>query len=126
MKMLKKHKIFDIEYLQNAEFTEEDLKNLIDGKSFTISLIVGMFKMTNQGLSESEITKLIKTDNKWMYKYFWTDAERDAFEKCLYDSFINLYRYKEEKTHALVGFWLTQYGLSNVCMKTENLHVLDE
>lgn len=119
-------KIFDLDYLQNAEFTEEDLKQLFDNNAFNLSLIVGMFKMTNQKLSEHDIIRLVKTDKYWMYKYFWTKSERETFEICLINAYKNLYRYSEERTKSLVDFWIIQYGLTNCNQKKKKQLRLDD
>lgn len=118
--------IFYLDYLQNAEFTEDDLKHLLDENSFNLSLVVGMFKISNQNLSEHEIIKLVKKDNHWMYKYFWTKPQREEFEKCLFNAFRNLYRYKERKTQSLVDFWMIQYGLTNCKQKKKKQLRLDD
>ena len=86
-----KYKIYTLDFLSTTEMTDDDMYYICETPSFTYSLLVGMFTMAGYKMSEKKVINVCKED-QWMYKYFWTDAERDAFEKCLYDSFINLYR----------------------------------
>lgn len=120
-----KYHIFDLEYLQTAELTEEDLKDLFDNKSFNISLIVGMFNMSNQNLSNEDIVKVVTSNNHWMYNYFWTKQQREDFIECLKKSYKNLYRFGDEKIESITNFWISQYGLTNSSKKRKKKEYLD-
>ena len=120
-----KYHIFDLEYLQTAELTEEDLKDLFDNKSFNISLIVGMFNMSNQNLSNEDIVKVVTSNNHWMYNYFWTKQQREDFTECLKKSYKNLYRFGDEKIESITNFWISQYGLTNSSKKRKKKEYLD-
>lgn len=124
--MKKKYKIFDLDYLQNAELTDDDLRELLDNKNFNISLTVGMFNISNQNLSEEKIINLVMTDKYWMYKYFWTKDQREQFTECLKRAYKNLYRYGDRKIESIVGLWLVQYGLTNCKQKKKKKEYLCE
>ena len=113
----RQYKIFDLEYLQNAEFTEDDLRELLDKKSFSISLAVGMLKMCGCKMPTSDIVSQVTSDKHWMYKHFWTKEQRENFTQCLRKSYYNLYRYNNTKLNVVIDFWLIQYGLTNCKQK---------
>ena len=124
--MKKKYKIFDLDYLQNAELTDDDLRELLDNKCFGISLTVGMFKISNQNLSDEKIISIVTTDKHWMYKYFWTKEQREEFTECLKKAYKNLYKYGDRKTDIVTSLWLIQYGLTNCKQKKKKKCYLDE
>ena len=57
----KSYKIFDLDYLQNAELTEDDLYYLFETPSLNYSLLVDMFNFTNQEITDEK--KIIKLAN---------------------------------------------------------------
>ena len=124
--MRRKYKIFDLDYLQNAELTEDDLRELLDNKCFGMSLVVGMFKMSNHTMPNEKIIELVTTDKHWMYNYFWTKEQREAFTECLKKAFKNLYRYNDTKNEVVTSLWLVQYGLTNCKQKKKKKEYLDE
>lgn len=114
---MRKYKIYELEYLQNAEFTDDDLRELLDRKSFFISLAVGMLRMTGCKMTNNEMIHQITTDSQWMYKHFWTKEQRETFTECLKKAYFNLYRYNKTKLNIVTSFWLIQYGLTNCKQK---------
>lgn len=114
----KAYKIFDLDYLKNPSLTEDDLYYIFETPTLNYSLVVAMFRYTNQPIKdEKKIIKLCKTDQDWMYKYFWSTEQRDGFEKELREVFRNIYRYGMEETRHKVEWWLFMYGLTNDTMK---------
>lgn len=127
MQMTKKYKIFEIDYLQNAEFTEEDLVWLFETSSFYLSLIVEMFNSYDDGnLPIEKIAYIVKTDDKWMYKHYWSDTQREEFEEKAEKCFKNLYRYGDEKTKSILGMWIANYGFTNESQRKNKMMLLSD
>ena len=85
---MKKLKIFDIEYLENAEFNEEDLAYLFDTNSFNMSLIVAMFNLYETKEKSSN------------YYYLFSNCKITYFQrnsKCVYSSKDILFSVKRKK-----------------------------
>lgn len=124
----KSYKIFDLDYLQNAELTEDDLYYLFETPSLNYSLLVDMFNFTNQEITdEKKIIKLAKTDRDWMYKYFWTAEQREEFEKILTKIFMNVYWCRHEyEAESKMQWWIFMYGLTNEDLKDKKISKLNE
>lgn len=117
MNKKQKYKIFTLDYLQHEEFTEDDLKWLFDTPSFTLSLIIGEFKLSNTNLEEAEIIDIVTGDADWMYKYFFNEDQRNQFLEILVNCYKNLYSYTDSVAKAYSDFWFIQYGLTDIHMK---------
>jgi len=118
MNRRKSYKIFDIDYLQNGELTEDDLYWLFETNSLTLSLIIEMFRFTKQDiLDENTIVNIIKNNNDWMYKYFWTNKQRIDFEDILFNVYKNVRYCCDEEANSLTQFWIINYGLTNKELK---------
>ena len=114
----KSYKIFDIDYLQNGELTEDDLYYLFETNSLTFSLIIEMFRFSKQELlDEKKILNLIKNDKDWMYKYFWTDKQRSDFENIVFNVYKNVKYCGDVEGDSLAKWWITEYGLTNKDLK---------
>ena len=125
--MSKRYKIFDIDYLQNNEFTEEDLMYLFETSSFSLSLIVEMFKSYDkQELTIDKILNIVKTDSNWMYKHFWNDEQRNEFLAKLMQCYKNMYRYSDEICEKMAEMWLVQYGFTNDKQKNKKTMLLSD
>lgn len=123
--MIKKYKIFDLDYLQNNEFTEEDLVYLFETPSLNYSLVVGMFRLYDKGnLTDDKIINIVTTDEKWMYKHFWNKTQRDEFIKILKKCYYNLYRYNEETCTAMSDMWIIQFGFTSARQKKKKMMLL--
>lgn len=110
---MKKHiKIYSADYLMNNELTDDDLKTLVGDHQLLYSLIVEMFKISKSELSQDEIINIIRTDNKWIFKYFWTKKQRNDFEEKLKKIFRNIYYYSDPELTGHVQMWMIHYGLS--------------
>lgn len=112
-----RYKIFTLDYLQNTEFTEDDLKWLFDTKSFCLSLIVGEFRISDNNLDDKAIIELVENDSEWMYKYFWNEEQRSKFLDILVCCFKNLYSFEDNIAKAYSDMWFIQYGLTDIHMK---------
>lgn len=124
----KTYKIFDIDYLQTAELTEDDLYWLCDTQSLNYSLIIEMFKRTNQELTEEKkILSLIKNDEDWMYKYYWTNKQREDFEIILANIYKNIKYCGFNEAMQDAQWWVILYGLTNRDLKkNKNMQRLDK
>lgn len=127
MQMTKKHKIFDIDYLQNAEFTEEDLVYLFDKSSFGLSLVVAMFELYEPNkIERDKILSIVSTDEKWMYKHYWTLEQRNTFLDILKKCFKNLYRYNDDICYQMSEMWLVQYGFTSAKQRKKKMMLLSD
>ena len=116
----KSYKIFDIDYLQKEELNEDDLYWLFETPSLSYSLVVEMFRRTKQALvDEKKIIKLIKTDKDWMYKYFWTDKEREEYTQIVTNVYKNVNYYNDKEAEQNAHWWIFMYGLSNSNIKND-------
>ena len=118
MSRRKSYKIFDIDYLLNEELSEDDLYWLFETPSLSYSLVLEMFRTTKQPLSdEKKIISLIKKDKDWMYKYFWTDKQRENFTSIVKNVYKNINYYNDKEAQQNADWWIVQYGLSNINLK---------
>lgn len=109
----KKYKIYSIDYLANTDLTEEDLFYLFDTPSFTYSLIINMFRHAGEkNKTDADIINICKTDEKWVYKNFWTKKERASFLNKIIPVFKNVYQYSDEISKNKAEWFLFQFGLS--------------
>lgn len=114
----KSYKIFEMDYLQHAELTEDDLYYLFETPSLNYSFLVDEFKRSNQEITdEKKIINLAKTDKDWMYKYFWTSEQREEFEKAIKEAYINIRQCGEEEAISSSQWWILMYGLTNSKLK---------
>ena len=128
MSRKKSYKIYDLDYLLKGDFTEDDLYYLFDTSSLTYSLIVNMFIFSRQSLvDEKKIIKLIKSDNEWMYKYFWTDKQIDQYENIIKDIYKKIKYYNDKEALEYAQWWISLYGLTNSKLKNvKNIPKLSE
>jgi hypothetical protein len=125
--MRKKYKIFDLDYLQNNEFTEEDLIYLFETPSLNYSLVVGMFNLYDKGnMTDEKIINIVTTDEKWMYKHFWNKKQREEFIKILKNCYYNLYRYNESICTAMSDMWIIQFGFTSARQKKKKMMLLSD
>lgn len=118
MSRRKSYKIFDIDYLQNGELTEDDLYYLFETNSLIFSLVVEMFRFSKQELvDEKKILHLIKNDKDWMYKYFWTDKQMSDFENIVFNVYKNVKYCGDVEADSLSKWWIMEYGLTNKDLK---------
>ena len=109
----KKIEIYDLDYLVNTELTEEDLYNIFETPSLNYSLVINMFKISGYNKTNEEIIDLCKTDDRWMYKHFWTSKQRKEFHSILVKICQNIYQYGYNQSEGWADWWLFMYGLSN-------------
>lgn len=115
----KTYKIFELNYLQHADLTEDDLYYLFETPSLNYSLIINMFKITNQEITdEKKIINIAKTDKEWMYKYFWTAKQRDNFENALKDVYMNLRQCGPVEAESATQWWILMYGFTDSKLKS--------
>lgn len=117
MSKRKSYKIFDIDYLCNGDFTEDDLYYIFETKSLSYSLLVNMFNRTNQSVTDEKKIIAISKNNDWQYKYYWTDKQREDFENDIIKAYKNIYFCDNKEAQCYAQFWVIQYGLSNSKLK---------
>ena len=106
-------KIFELDYLENTELTDDDLYHLFECKSLSHSLIVGMFKFAGyRKYTTDKIINMIHKDNKWIYKHFWKKSKRNQFENKLIKIFKNVYWISDDMAIKRAQNWMIIYGLS--------------
>lgn len=119
-----KYKIYTIDYLQNGEFSDEDLHYLCDGPSFKYSLICAMFEIAGYNYKDRDlIENICKKDPKWMYKFFWTKDQCERFTEYLIKSYMNLFMYSRERATNFAYNWLIQYSLTNILCNKKNKRI---
>ena len=106
-------KIYDLDYLINTELTEEDLYYLFDTASLIYSLVVGEFKFVGyDNISDEEIINICKTNERWVYEYYWTKKQHDEYIKKVTAIYKNLYQYKTDTAKNAAEWFVFQYGLT--------------
>ena len=123
----KSYKIFEMDYLQHADLTEDDLYYLFETPSLNYSFLVDMFRRTKQDVvDEKKIINIAKNDKDWMYKYFWTTKQREEFENALEKAYINIRQCNETEAKSSTQFWVLMYGLTDSKLKNnKNMQKLD-
>lgn len=114
----KAYKIFELDYLANNDLSEDDLYYLFETPSLNYSLLIDMFKISNQELKdEKKIINLAKTDKDWMYKVFWSKKQRKEFEELVKKAFINIYQCGVVEAESRAQWWILYYGLTDSELK---------
>jgi hypothetical protein len=108
----KKTKIFELDYLINAELTEDDLYFLFDTKSLLYSLVIGMHRIIGNNKSNEDIIDRCKKDDFWFSRNKWNDIQKNKFTDDLEKMYHNLYQYGPVKSRQLAEWWVDQYGFS--------------
>lgn len=111
MNMKKLPKIFKIDYLINADFDNDELKDLFDTPSLKYSLIIGMFREIGDTRTNSEIIKELKKDPEWFNKYSWSLKKFNEFEEKVKTIMHNVYQYYDERSKVFAQNWMTMYSL---------------
>jgi len=110
----KAYKIFELNYLVNNDLSEDDLYYLFETPSLNYSLLIDMFKRTNQELKdEKKIINYAKSDRDWMYKVFWTKSQRKEFEDLVKKAFMNIYQCGPVEAESRVQWWILYFGLTD-------------
>ena len=105
-------KIYPMKYLMNEELTESDLTNIFDTPSLLYSIIIGMFRLSNNIKRNNQIIKIIKEDKRWMYNYFWTPKQCKDFEDILTKVFMNIYCEGEIRSRSRAQWEIIWHGLN--------------
>lgn len=114
----KAYKIFELDYLQNADLSEDDLYYLFETASLNYSFLVAEFKMSNQEITdEKKIINIAKNDEEWMYKYFWNTSQRENFENAIKKAYMNIRQCGEVEAESSAQWWILYYGLTNSELK---------
>lgn len=100
--------IFTIEYLCNAELTEQDLNDVFS--TFTLSIIVGMHRHIGDSRTTKQIIDSCKKDINWFNNKVWSLKSYELFKTQLVQIYKNVWVYGPEKSLALAEMWLNNYG----------------
>ena len=119
-------KIFDLDYLINSDYTDDDLYYLFTTKSLFYSLIVGQFKLGGYKESFKEIKSIIKKKH-WQYKYFLNDEQIAEFENIITKIYQKVYQCNNTEATIRAQMFYIQYGFSNIRIKNSKYtNYLDE
>ena len=124
--MTKSIKIFDISYLINSDYTDDDLYYLFATKSLLYSLIVAQFKLGGYKETLKEIKSIIKKKH-WQYKYFLNDQQISEFENNVAKIYKKVYQCSNSEALSHAQMFYVQYGFSNIRIKNSKYtNYLDE
>ena len=124
--MTKSIKIFDISYLINSDYTDDDLYYLFATKSLLYSLIVAQFKLGDYKETLKEIKSIIKKKH-WQYKYFLNGQQISEFENNVAKIYKKVYQCSNSEALSRAQMFYVQYGFSNIRIKNSKYtNYLDE
>ena len=104
--------IYDIDYLMNTEFDEEDLHNIFDTSSLSFSLLLNMFWFMHDKRDNDEIINMCTRDNKWVYNNFWTRKQREQYTKKIANVYRNVYQYGPANSRRAAEQWINFFGFT--------------
>lgn len=106
-------KILEIDYLESADLTDEDLHYLFDLNGISYSFINYLLMMAGENFSKSKLTKTLKRDNSWLNNHALSKKDihkcKKRFTKCI----SNIYQFNYETSKRWVNDWYMYYGLSS-------------
>jgi hypothetical protein len=109
----KDYKIYDIDYLENSELTEDDLYYIFECKSLTPSLIVGEYRAIDNLTAKEKILKDIKSNSNWLKEHkFRNKKARLKFMDHLIKISKNVYQFDNVSAKRWVDDWMIHYGFS--------------
>lgn len=117
-----KIKIFDLDYLRNADYTDDDLFLIFETPSLKYSLLYGMFKFAGIQIPNNDIVKFVKCKN-WVYKNFWSTKKCRDFEDIVKDIYKRVYYMSEYNARAKAQTFIIQYGLTNKNVKNKPQYI---
>lgn len=104
-------KIFDIDYLESADLTDEDLHFLFDLNGITYSFAIYLLKLSGLECSKNKFGKMLRHNENWMNEHILTNKQinesKKRFEKCI----MNIYQYGRKTAKSWVEDWYVHYGL---------------
>lgn len=119
-------KIFDISYLINSDYNDDDLYYLFTTNSLLYSLIVAQFKLGGYKETVKEI-KIIVKKKHWQYKYFLNDQQISEFENNVAKIYKKVYQCSDAEALSRAQMFYVQYGFSNIRIKNNKYtNYLDE
>ena len=109
--MRKQIKLYKINYLMNAELTDEDIHNLLDNHALEWSLINRMMELSGNSMSTSELRKTVGSSNTWMDNLYWTSEQSRVFHDELTSVYMNVYQWKESRARSQADWFIIYLGL---------------
>lgn len=110
IQVIGKNTIFSIDYLRNAELTDNDINTILKFGNLTKSLIVGMYRHESIEDSIEDILVEICKDTQWLHNHKWTITRRKAFEKIVSDIYKNIYSYRDNTAKSKAEWFTSIYG----------------
>ncbi len=104
-------KMFNIEELQQSEFSDKDLTYILSDGVLSKLLIIAMFRYMKINTPSDDILELIKSDN-WYEKYKWTWHKHDMFIKEVAKVYKNIYQYSNDMSIRLAEQFVFEFGFA--------------
>lgn len=104
------HTIFTMDYLCNAELTEQDLNVVFESGNFTLSVIVGMHRYIGDKRTAKQIIDSCKKDEDWFNNKSWSLESFKNFCAQLSKAYKNVWYYSDIKSKFLADMWLNNFG----------------
>jgi hypothetical protein len=108
---MKELKLFTLAELQENEFDDKTIHDVLNKNVFKLSCIYEMFKYTKSKLSFDKVKELIKNDN-WMTRKTWNWEEHDKFIIELAKAYKNVFQYSKEKSIRMAQDFVFLYGFN--------------
>ena len=109
--MRKQIKLYKIDYLMNAELTDDDIHNLLDNHALEWSLINRMMELSGNSMSTSELRKTVNSSNTWMDNIYWTNEQSREFHNELTSVYMNVYQWKESRARSQADWFIIYLGI---------------
>ena len=109
--MRKQIKLYKIDYLMNAELTDDDIHNLLDNNALEWSLINRMMELSGNSMSTSELRKTVGSSNTWMDNLYWSSDQSREFHDELTLVYMNVYQWKESRARSQADWFIIYLGL---------------
>lgn len=104
------HAIFTMDYLCNAELTEQDLNLIFENGNFTLSVIVGMHRYIGDKRTARQIIDSCKKNEDWFNDKSWSLESFKNFSTQLSKAYKNVWYYSDIKSNSLADMWLNNFG----------------
>lgn len=104
-------KPFTLDELQNNNFDDKNIHEVLNNNMFKLSCVYAMFKFVKSKLSFQKVCSIIKEDG-WMTRKFWSWEEHDKFIIELAKVYKNIYQYSNEKSLSHAQNFVFMYGFN--------------
>jgi len=112
-------KIIPLQVLLKNDYDDATLDLLFKTNSLILSLIDAELKLAGKNCKTiNEVKQVVKNKN-WMYKYFWSDKQRDEFSNNVQTVYKNVYTYSDVMAKSMMQWFIIMYGLTNKSVKNK-------